>query len=72
MTASISAARSSSVRTRGTGSDSPTPALSNKRTCENVPSLSIREPNSGMVQYSSTWLANDPAQTSSTGPLPNT
>ena len=29
MTASISAARSSSVRTCGTGSDSPTPALSN-------------------------------------------
>ena len=30
MTASISAARSSSVRTCGTGSDSPTPALSNR------------------------------------------
>ena len=30
MTASISAARSSSVRTFGTGSDSPTPALSNR------------------------------------------
>jgi hypothetical protein len=32
MTASISAARSSSVRTCGTGSDRPTPALSNRRT----------------------------------------
>ena len=32
MTASISAARSSSVRTCGTGSDSPTPALSNTTT----------------------------------------
>ena len=72
MTASISAARSSSVRNFGTGSDSPTPALSNKRTRANVPSFSIRDPNSGMVQYSSTWLVYDPAQTSSTGPSPNT
>jgi hypothetical protein len=54
------------------GSDSPAPALSNKRTRANVPSFSTREPNSGMVQYSSTWLVNDPAQTSSTGPSPNT
>jgi len=63
---------SSSVRNFGTGSDSPAPALSNKRTRANVPSFSTGEPNSGMVQYSSTWLVNDPAQTSSTGPSPNT
>ena len=39
MTASISAARSSSERTCGTGSDSPTPALSNTRTRQNVREL---------------------------------
>ena len=61
MTASISVARSSSVRTFGTGSDSPTPALSNRRTRQNVASCSMKASNSGMVQYSSMWLTNDPA-----------
>ena len=72
MTASISAARSSSVRTCGTGSDSPTPALSNRRTRQKLESRSKKATNSGTVQYSSMWLANDPATTSSTGPSPNT
>ncbi len=53
MTASISAARSSSVRTCGTGSDNPTPALSNRRTRQNVESRSKKATNSGMAQYSS-------------------
>ena len=44
----------SSVRTFGTGSDSPTPALSNRRTRQNVESRSKKATNSGMVQYSST------------------
>jgi hypothetical protein len=72
MTASISAARSSSVRTFGTGSDSPRPTLSNNRTRQNVDSCSKKAFHSGRVQYSSTWLANPPAMTSSTGPSPNT
>ena len=50
MTASISAARSSSVRTCGTGSDSPTPALSNTTTRQNVDSRSMKASNSGMVK----------------------
>ena len=54
MTASISAARSSSVRTFVIGSDSPTPALSNRRTRQNVASWSKKALNSGMVQNSST------------------
>jgi hypothetical protein len=53
MTASISAARSSSVRTRGTGSDNPTPALSNSRTRQNVESCSKNALNSGRVQNNS-------------------
>ena len=72
MTASISAARSSSVRTCGIGSDSPTPALSNRRTRQNVESRSKKATNSGTVQHSSMWLTNDPAKTSSIGPSPNT
>ena len=60
MTASISAARSSSVRTFGMGSDSPTPALSNSTTRQNAANGSKKASNSGMVQNSSTWLTNDP------------
>jgi len=72
MTASISAARSSSVGRCGTGSDSPAPALSNSRTRQNVASRSKKATNSGTVQYSSMWLATDPEKTSSIGPSPNT
>ena len=72
MTASISAARSSSVRTFGTGSDSPTPALSNSKIRQKLESRSKKATNSGMVQYSSMWLTNEPATTSSRGPSPNT
>ncbi len=70
MTASISAARSSSVRTCGTGSDSPTPALSNRRMRQNVASRSKKATNSGTVQYSSMWLANDPAEDELDRPVP--
>jgi hypothetical protein len=72
MTAWISPARSSSVRTFGTGSDSPTPALSNTTTRHKVESWSKTALNSGMARNSSTWLTNGAAQTSSTGPSPNT
>jgi hypothetical protein len=50
----------------------PDLSLVNKRIREDVPSLSMSDANSGIDQYSSTWLANDPAQTSSMGPSPNT
>ena len=56
MTASISADRSSSVRTFGTGSDRPDPALSNSRTRQKLESRSKKATNSGTVQYSSMWL----------------
>jgi len=72
MTASISAARSSSVRTCDTGSESPTPDLSNKTTRQNVESWSMKVLNSGMVQNNSTWLTNDPAKTRLICPSPNT
>src|SRR6476646_4109621 len=72
MTASISAARSSRLRTCGTGSDSPTPALSNSTMRQKVDGCSKKDLNSGWVQNNSTWLANGPATTSSTGPSPNT
>src|SRR5262249_15999759 len=72
ITASISAARSSSVRTFGTGSDSPTPALSNRATRQNVPSCSANALNWGRVQASSIWLTNGPTTTSPIGPSPNT
>jgi hypothetical protein len=72
MMASISATRSSTERTRDTGSDSPTPALSKMTMRQNVPSCSKNDLNSGMAQKSSTWLRNGPAKTSSTGPSPNT
>jgi hypothetical protein len=39
---------------------------------QNVESRSMKALNSGMLQYNSMWLANDPAKTSSTGPSPNT
>src|SRR3954454_16479540 len=69
ITASISAARSSSVRTFGTGSDNPTPALSNRMIRQKVPSLSMNAQNSGKDQYSSTWLAKDPLPDQFDGPV---
>ena len=72
ITASISAARSSRVRTRGTGSDTPTPALSNSSTRLNVASRSMNATHSGTVHTNSTWLTNDPTNTRSIGPFPNT
>src|ERR1700757_2199081 len=72
MTASISVDRSSTVRTCGTGSDSPTPTLSNTTTRQNLASWSKKALNSGMVQNSSMWVTNGPTKTSSIGPSPNT
>jgi hypothetical protein len=53
-------------------SDKPTPALSKRRMRQNLPRRSKKATNSGTVQYSSIWLANDPPKTSSIGPSPNT
>src|SRR5262245_24507579 len=69
MTASISAARSSIVRTFGTGSESPSPALSNNRTRQNVDSCSRKAFHSGRIQYRSTWLANPPGDDEFDGPV---
>jgi hypothetical protein len=56
----------------GTGSDSPTPALSNTRMRQKVESWSKNALNWGMAQDSSTWLTNGATKTSSNGPSPNT
>ena len=48
----------------------PDPCLVEHKDATKVNSRSKKATNSGTVQYNSTWLANDPANTSSIGPSP--